>query len=137
MSASALIDRLDGVRRTGPGRWIAKCPAHDDRSPSLSVRETDDRLLVHCFAGCDALSIVNAVGLDLPDLFSEPMQVSRPSRKPALISARDGLEMVRREACFVAVVAAALGRGEAISDQDRDRLLKAAGRILVVAEEVA
>ena len=39
MSAAArLLDRLTGVKQTAPGRWIAKCPAHEDRSPSLSIR---------------------------------------------------------------------------------------------------
>ena len=70
MSMTKLLDRLEKVRKTGPGRWIACCPAHDDHSPSLALRELDDgRVLVHCFAGCSAHEIVSAVGLDLSDLF--------------------------------------------------------------------
>jgi DNA primase len=42
MSAEALLAHLDKVRRTGAGRWIARCPAHDDKSPSLAIRELDD-----------------------------------------------------------------------------------------------
>ena len=42
MTAVALLDRLDKVRPTGAGTWVARCPAHDDRGPSLSVRELDD-----------------------------------------------------------------------------------------------
>ncbi|MSQ55589.1 MAG: DNA primase, partial [Betaproteobacteria bacterium] len=34
MTATTLLDRLDGVRATGPGRWIAQCPAHPDKRPS-------------------------------------------------------------------------------------------------------
>ena len=52
MSADALLSRLDGVKKTGHGQWIARCPAHEDRSPSLSIAEKDDRVLVHCHAGC-------------------------------------------------------------------------------------
>ena len=44
MTAATILDRLDGVRPTGDGRWIARCPAHDDRSPSLSIREAERRL---------------------------------------------------------------------------------------------
>ena len=72
MSADQLLARLEGVRSTGQGRWIARCPAHDDRSPSLSVRElSDGRVLVHCHAGCGATDIVDSIGLSLTDLFPD------------------------------------------------------------------
>ena len=64
-----LLDRLSGVRPTGPGRWIARCPAHEDRSPSLSIRDIDDRVLVHCFAGCGVGDVLSSVGLTLADLY--------------------------------------------------------------------
>jgi len=48
---SRLLTAL-GARRCGDG-WLACCPAHEDRHPSLSIKVADDRLLLHCFAGCD------------------------------------------------------------------------------------
>jgi len=50
-----LIDRVGrGSRGAGPGRWVASCPAHEELSPSLSIRELEDgRVLLHDFAGCD------------------------------------------------------------------------------------
>lgn len=66
--------------RGGEERYVARCPAHSDRAPSLSVREGDDgRALVHCFAGCTAQEIVAALGLDLRDLF-EPRAMLPPPR---------------------------------------------------------
>ena len=53
MSASVLLERLQGIKQTGPGRWLAKCPAHEDRSPSLSIRELDDGQLVVEVKGVD------------------------------------------------------------------------------------
>ena len=44
-----LLSRLDKVKRIANDRYTAICPAHDDRSPSLAIKETDDRLLLHCF----------------------------------------------------------------------------------------
>lgn len=71
MTAQALIDRLDMVRGSN-GKWVARCPAHDDGSPSLSVKELNDgRTLVHCHAGCGAADILDAVGLDYSALFPE------------------------------------------------------------------
>ena len=51
MGVDMLLSKLDGVKRTGPGRWLAKCPAHEDRRASLAIREGDvGKTLVHCFA---------------------------------------------------------------------------------------
>src|SRR5438046_846833 len=72
MSVDILLSRLDGVKRTGHEKWIAKCPAHDDRSPSLVIKEADDgRVLIHCFAGCGAAEILDVLDLNFPDLYPQ------------------------------------------------------------------
>lgn len=66
-----LLPLLEGVKPTGDSRWKARCPAHDDRDPSLSVTEVDDRVLLKCFAGCPTEDIVEKLGLEMGDLFAE------------------------------------------------------------------
>ena len=68
MNAQDVLDRLEQVTG-GNGKWTARCPAHQDKSPSLAVNEADDRVLVHCFAGCETTDVTAAIGLDLADLF--------------------------------------------------------------------
>jgi hypothetical protein len=69
MTLSAFLDLLDHPRRSGRG-WISRCPAHADRSPSLSISEGDDgRVLLRCFSGCTVDEITAALGLSLRDLF--------------------------------------------------------------------
>ena len=64
------LDRLDGVRRKREGQYVARCPAHSDRDPSLAIGEgTEGRVILHCYAGCTTQDIVCAVGLELNDLF--------------------------------------------------------------------
>lgn len=47
----------------------ACCPAHDDKTPSLSVREfTSGWIDPHCFAGCTREDIVSAIGMRISDL---------------------------------------------------------------------
>lgn len=71
MTIDGLLPLLDGATQTARG-WIARCPAHPDRSPSLSIREgSDGRTLLHCFAGCELQAIVAALGLRLADLFPD------------------------------------------------------------------
>ncbi|MEN6431158.1 MAG: AAA family ATPase [Coriobacteriales bacterium] len=58
-----VLSRLEGVRKEGTG-WMARCPVHDDRSPSLHVWEDDEgRIAYHCFAGCDHARVRDALGL--------------------------------------------------------------------------
>jgi twinkle protein len=72
-----ILDRLEGVRRAGNG-WIAKCPAHDDHHPSLSIGEgSDGKTLLRCHAGCSFDSIVRALGVEKVALFPEGDSLSR------------------------------------------------------------
>jgi len=64
-----ILQRLHGVRQTSNNSWTACCPAHDDRSPSLHVTVTSDRVLLKCFAGCTTEQICAALGIGLRDLF--------------------------------------------------------------------
>lgn len=76
-----LLSRLDNPKGRSP-KWSCKCPAHEDRSPSLSVKVLDDgRVLVHCHAGCSASDVLAALGLTLGDLFPEPLGDYLTSRK--------------------------------------------------------
>jgi len=130
MSAETLLSRLDKVRRTGAGRWIARCPAHDDKSPSLSIRELDDgRTLVHCFAGCSVREVVTAVGMELSDLFPpRPLLDGRkPERRP--FSSDDALRCLAFEARLVRLAALETLEGKPLSDADFERLALAVERI--------
>ena len=65
-----LKTRLKKMRHRGHGKYTAQCPAHQDRGPSLSIKETDDgMILLHCFAGCDIEQICRAIDLKISDLF--------------------------------------------------------------------
>lgn len=128
------LARLEGVRRTGQGRWIAKCPSHEDRSPSLSVRECDDgRTLLCCFAGCEAGEVAGALGFTLRDLFpAGSAEAAHGRRLP--VPAADVLRALELDALTVAVVASDLAKGKALTDHARTALMRSAGRISVAIE---
>ncbi len=124
-----LLSRLDKPRQPSPGRWIARCPAHADKAPSLSIRELDDgRILVHCFAGCPVSDVLAAVGLEFADLYPErPTDRANPERRP--FPAEDVLRAIYRETLIVAAAAGFLLEGRALSEADRNRLGMALERI--------
>lgn len=71
MRLNEILPKLEGVRDSG-GKFTARCPAHDDRNPSLSVSERDGKILLHCFAGCSVEQVLAELGVEAKDLFVEP-----------------------------------------------------------------
>lgn len=134
MTADVLLSKLHGVRQTGPDRWRARCPAHDGKNRdvlSISVT-TNETVLLRCWAGCTALEVVTAVGLELHDLFPPAewptigRHVAVPRRPrtdwPALILACE------RDLILVKIVLAMIGRGEPVNAVDAAACRAAATR---------
>ena len=134
MSTETLLSRLEGVRSTGDGRWLARCPAHEDRRPSLSIRELPDgRTLLHCFAGCGVEEVLGAVGLEFDALYPErPIgDYARRERRPFI--ATDVLQAVASEALLIATASANLRQGVALSGADHERIMLATERLQTAA----
>lgn len=126
-----LLSRLENVKDKGAGRWSARCPAHDDKSPSLVIRElADGRILLHCFTGCSVDSVVAAIGLELSDLFPEDSRAighANPEHRP--FPAADVLRALSLEATVVSCAARTMLDGKALNDDDQKRLMLALRRI--------
>lgn len=122
MTADNLLSCLDFVKSTGSGKWIARCPHHDDRSPSLSITEKDDgRVLIHCHAGCGAAEVLDAVGLGYSALFPEDLSRNYHAERKAEDRSVDEL--------VVAIAAADRKAGKRLSDEDKERELEAMLRL--------
>jgi hypothetical protein len=125
-----ILSKLEKVKRTGRNNWLACCPAHDDRNPSLTIHAADDgRILVRCFAECSFEEIVGAVGLGWEPWFppKQPDDFKRAVRRP--YPAADVLEALTDEALIVMVSASCLRQGGKLTDVGHERLLTAMQRI--------
>lgn len=132
MIADKLLNQLTKVKRTGRESWIACCPAHSDKNPSMTITEKDDgRVLIHCFAGCSVDSILGAVGMTFSDIYPEreadPYQPNKPERMP--FNPRDVLAAVSTESLIVALSGAQVANGEPLDDVNRKRLMLAVERL--------
>ncbi len=140
-TVSRLLGRLSGVRQTRTGCWIARCPAHEDRSPSLSIRDIDDRVLVHCFAGCGVGDVLSAVGLTLADLYSRPLPGAGPAgrypRTHSRLSARDALAALDHELTVAVMILSDIVAQRRISETELSRLMQAATRIGAVRDLIS
>lgn len=128
-----LLSRLDAVRPRGPGKWFARCPAHDDDRPSLSVQETSDgTVLLHCFAGCGAGDICAAIGLSLADLFVQRLpdgEGRRHRHHRPQFSAKDLLHALDHESLIITNTACNVAAGRAVDSVELERLKLARDRI--------
>jgi hypothetical protein len=138
--AAPLLARVDGVRPAGAGKWYGLCPAHDDHSPSLAIREASDRLLLHCWAGCAPDAVLAAVGLAWRDLYRDPWQCAavRPNEGARdyarrTLAATDPLDLERR---ILAIAAADLRAGRSLTAEDRARAEVARERLAMAGREV-
>ena len=111
-----LLSRLDGVRQTSKVSWMARCPAHSDNSPSLRVTVKGDRILIHCFAGCGGIDVLNALGLSWETLYPKDdgnYQVMRKNERQYL---RDSI---------LEIAEASLKSGVKLSEADKLVVLRA------------
>jgi len=132
-----ILTKLTKVSQRQPDQYSACCPAHADKNPSLSVRETPEgAVLMYCFSGRQVSEVVNALGLEMSDL-SLPRQASgyEPKRTPCLLNAGQALELLTNETNLLAVVTGNLLHGVALNQDDVIRITQAAGRIQCLRDE--
>lgn len=139
MTVDRLTNGLERVRRIGPGRLVARCPAHKDRTASLSIRELGDgRVLVHCFAGCAVADVVAAAGASMEDLF--PPRAHTPGggqpaeRRP--FSVRELIDALARELGVAWLLLADLAAGREVVPKDRKRAAVARDRCMALLDEL-
>lgn len=124
--------------RTVNGTTVAQCPAHDDRNPSLAIRDNHGQALVYCHAGCSTEDVVNALGLTLSDLFDDRRSKTYRyddldgSRLRDVVRSFNGSRKTRTTLYRLPEVVEAVDRGDQIhlveGEKDAD-LLVALGRI--------
>jgi hypothetical protein len=122
-----LLSQLTKVKKTGHDQWVARCPSHDDRNPSLAIRDCNGTVLLKCFAGCSAFEIVSAIGMKLSDLFPESDEYRKLIKNP--FPATDVLRCIQTESLIVATAALNIAKGKLLDKEDLDRLVLAASRI--------
>jgi hypothetical protein len=137
---STILARAEGVKQTGPGRWMVKSPlAPTQRTGSVSLRELDDgRVLLHDFAGGAAADILEAWGLSLGDLYPAPItapdgsQQHRPLRRPWL--GRNALAALEHEAWLVIGVLEDVAEGRTPPGEVMDYARTSAHRLRAALE---
>ncbi|MBX9764778.1 MAG: virulence-associated protein E [Pseudomonadaceae bacterium] len=119
--ADKLLSCLDKVRQVKTNRWLALCPAHPDKNPSLQITETEDgTLLVKCWAGCTTAAVTRAASLEMRDLFpgNKNSNYQLPNRTA-----------VAHERLILRLGQALLREGTELTEEDKQRFALAHNRL--------
>ena len=128
MSLATVLQKFERVKETAPGKYVALCTGHADKSPSLTIRETDDgRVLLHCFAGCPVEHVLAGAGLTFIDLFPERPRSDRPRGPSRAQQSEINLALIVCE-----IAKAETARGVTHSESDKATIRKAAELLLTV-----
>jgi hypothetical protein len=133
LSIEILLSRLTKVKGRN-GSWTACCPAHEDRSPSLAIKEDGGTILLHCFGGCTPSEVVGAVGMDMIDLFPPRQENYGQPQKGPRFFASDLLRCIAFEASIVSILAADIAAGKSLKAEDLKRAKLACERIHTATE---
>lgn len=123
MTPEQFVQRLHGAKPRGQNKWMACCPAHEDRDPSLAIAATPQgKILLKCYAGCSALDVVQSLGLELKDLFQDeytedPMAFARKE-----MAQRKAIsERINTAKTYLMILTAKLKRGDSVTEQEIEK----------------
>lgn len=131
MKLDQLLGSLQKVKKTGADRWVACCPAHEDKGPSLAIKANENTVMLHCFAGCCTEEILSAVGMTFSDLYPTGGAPQKPQRIPAT----EALRCISYET-LVVVASAGTMRQRELTESEMSRLVQASARIQAAQEMV-
>lgn len=114
-----LLKRLEGVHLHGSHHWMAFCPAHDDSSPSLGIKQgRDGTILLRCFAGCAIEDIFGALSITIRELFPPTRSLYQQSVETF------------EDRAYIALYKQHRAIGKALSPHEKRRYLTAVERVL-------
>lgn len=138
MALHDLLNALEKVKKTGPDRYIALCPSHTDKRPSLTITEKDDGVvLIKCWAGCGAAEILASVNLEFSALY--PPRTDKHGNAPVKRpwNPYDVLKCLETEARLAWFSAKKIAQsGMPLPPDEQDRLLLAVSRLTEAGEKI-
>lgn len=125
MNIDSVLSRLDKVKSRGKDKWIACCPAHDDKNPSLAISIVDDTVLFKCFSGCGGVEVMEALevrGCQKEDFFPyRPQNRSSLFATPEVYYSQKQLEELELQVHFLHVYAEDRLQGKNIAANDLNK----------------
>ncbi len=139
MTIENLLNRLDKVRNRGGGKWMASCPCHEDKTPSLAIKYDNETILLHCFSQqCSPQEICSSIGIEITELFppSDKFDAKQPAQKRQFYDSAQVLEGLAYEALVMHIISNDILKNGSIEPDERERLAQASCRINAALEYI-
>ncbi len=128
MNINDFLGYFEKSYKSGKDEYQCLCPAHNDKTASLSIKNLPDgRILIHCFAGCAANDILGAVGLTFDDIVPKRLGDFKPVSRP--FNPYGVLKAISNETLLVALAGLEVANGKTLLQEDKDRLMIAVNRL--------
>lgn len=126
-----LLNALTDFKQKGKGKYVALCPVHNEKTPSLHIKElSDDRIIMHCFGcGANGVEICQSLNIDLDVLFPEKMPLEGYRRERRPFNASEILSSLLHEATVLSIAASQIVHGKPLNKSDSERIELARKRI--------
>lgn len=95
MHLNDIVLHFQSPKKNGNNSFMVRCPCHNDSTQSLSISEGNGKILLNCFAGCRTEDILNSVGLEMKDLFSDKPNHTTPKPPTVEYIYSDKLKKIR------------------------------------------
>lgn len=119
-----LLNALNKVKQTGKDQWLACCPVHDDKNPSMSISVKDGKVLCHCHScGANGSDAVQAVGLSTAEVFygAEPWEFTDTAEREKYAAKHENHKIWKAKN-YLEIAQAHLNQGLPITPQEKEKI---------------
>lgn len=138
MNIDDILSRLEKVKQYNDQHWVACCPAHDDKTPSLAIKlGEEDRVLMKCWAGCAIDEIVSAMDLSLGDLMGDAPKTHSNHRRGNRLSPTVVLKALASNILLAGIIVCDVAKAGCATEEQKNKLLGLSGAFQEAVDYVA
>lgn len=127
MPIETFLNRLHKVKSKGKNKWVALCPCHNEKTPSLAITDDNGVVLMHCFGcGANAVEVAGAIGVDLGELFPDGVTYEKQGRR--YFPADQVLDALKVESTVLYLISKRMLEGE-MSEELKNEIYKSMCRL--------
>lgn len=129
MPIETFLNRLHKVKSKGKNKWVALCPCHSEKTPSLAITDDNGVVLMHCFGcGASAPAVAEALGVDIMEIFPDSGNVAYEKQDRKLFSINQVAEALTMESTVLYLISKRMLKGE-MSEELKDEIYKSMCRL--------